>query len=513
MLLTTMTENASSLITSISSSSRGSGYDTNAGSTENENSAVWVDEAGTSFNDYLDSKEESDFKAYYARYSWPLRNITVPHNHDVLFGRGGGTNNHPGNKRYRQLVEERKSRYLSASRNEKPLIALEIVKFLREQQSPPGRFLQLNEMTKKWDDVGYKRAREKTSQALREKLNYAHNNTLISKVDDQGVCMVEQTSPTVEKTVQLLHQHSVGAQQDSSGHQNMLDGVSPPQIEPLKPPQSWNSDANSIITIPVGEDVRSATLQPPQPNLPMILPCLKEQDILNEDENGIHCFPLEVPKLSPPKKQPIYREHSLTGYPLNDDDDELLPGNLLVSTFAPERLIKRATSHNAEKDPSVKKNLKMPRHTKRAIERQHSLAGVYLPGARIDAPAEMFSSNDDIDKDDLPLAELSSTTNSDALPMAVTSFPNGSRKQLLEMMKLPRSNDLSRHPEHLLLLPSSTDLPSSVFPSKTLETTPCCEEAISRQLSELLAHGCCVSKNTHSSNYDPKNVVAKQEDT
>jgi hypothetical protein len=481
-----MTENASPLMLNIRSSSRGFGCDRKRSSKEKEKSSMWFEEAGASYNDY--SKEESDFEAHYARYPWPLRDITEPHNHDVLFGRGGGTNNHPGNKRYRQLVEERKSRYLAAPRNEKPLIALEIVQFLREQQSPPGRFLQLNEMTQKWDDVGYKRAREKTSQALREKLNYAPSSTTgMSKVDDQGAFRMGQLS-----TVQLLHKQS----------------------ESLTPPQTLNSDVNSIITIPINDTVRTVPPQPPQPDLPIILPCLEEQDILTDEQTEAHYFPLEVPKLSPPTKQPIYREHSLTGYPLNDDDDELIPGNLLVSTFAPERLIKRTTSHNAEKDSSVKKNLKIPRHSKRAIERQHSLAGVYLPGARIDVPAEMFSSNDSLEKEDLPLAELTSTTNSDTLPMDVTSFPNGSRKQLLEMMKLPCSNDLSRHPEQALLLPNGMDLSSSVFPNKTTETTPCCDEIISRQLSEMLTHGCCLTKNTtHSSNYDLHNVVATQEDT
>ena len=28
--------------------------------------------------------------------SWPLRNVKEPHDNDVLYGRGGGTNHHPG---------------------------------------------------------------------------------------------------------------------------------------------------------------------------------------------------------------------------------------------------------------------------------------------------------------------------------------------------------------------------------------------------------------------------------
>jgi len=47
-------------------------------------------------------------------------------------------------------------------------VALEIIREWRGQL-PPGRFLKLDEKTGLWNDVGDKKAREKTSQALREK--------------------------------------------------------------------------------------------------------------------------------------------------------------------------------------------------------------------------------------------------------------------------------------------------------------------------------------------------------
>jgi len=99
---------------------------------------------------------------------WPLKGIREPHPHDVMFGRGGGTNHHPGNKRYRQMVEDRKVDYINSKRLDKPLVALDIIKTWRAQ-SPPGRFLKIDEKTGLWFDVGDKKAREKTSQALREK--------------------------------------------------------------------------------------------------------------------------------------------------------------------------------------------------------------------------------------------------------------------------------------------------------------------------------------------------------
>jgi hypothetical protein len=80
----------------------------------------------------------------------------------------GGTNHHPGNKRYRKMVEDHKIDYLNCKRLDKPLVALEIIKEWRSQD-PPGRFLKMDDKTGLWNDVGDKKAREKTSQALREK--------------------------------------------------------------------------------------------------------------------------------------------------------------------------------------------------------------------------------------------------------------------------------------------------------------------------------------------------------
>lgn len=66
------------------------------------------------------------------------------------------------------MVEDRKIDYVNSKRLDKPLVALDIIREWRSQ-IPPGRFLKLDEKTKLYNDVGDKKAREKTSQALREK--------------------------------------------------------------------------------------------------------------------------------------------------------------------------------------------------------------------------------------------------------------------------------------------------------------------------------------------------------
>ena len=102
------------------------------------------------------------------RKAHPMKDIQEPLPTDCLFGRGGGTNHHPGNKLYRKMVEDKKEFYLNSKRLDKPLVAMEIIKEWRDLD-PPGRFLKQDEVTKLWCDVGDKKAREKTSQALREK--------------------------------------------------------------------------------------------------------------------------------------------------------------------------------------------------------------------------------------------------------------------------------------------------------------------------------------------------------
>lgn len=97
---------------------------------------------------------------------YPLRGIVTPHPNDVLCGRGGGSNNHPGNESFRELVNEVKVPYVNCPKREKPLIARRIVEAVRHQ-TPPGRFLSKDNKGL-WNDIGDGKAREKTSQALRE---------------------------------------------------------------------------------------------------------------------------------------------------------------------------------------------------------------------------------------------------------------------------------------------------------------------------------------------------------
>jgi len=92
----------------------------------------------------------------------------APNKNDVLCGRGGTINSHTGNEQYRSIVESKKRVYLTARfKREKRLIATSIVDQIRNM-NPPGRFLQKDADSQTWFDIGEEKAREKTSQALRE---------------------------------------------------------------------------------------------------------------------------------------------------------------------------------------------------------------------------------------------------------------------------------------------------------------------------------------------------------
>ena len=130
----------------------------------------------------VDESEEEDALKQIASVS-SLQLVTdgikKPGVHDVIMGRGGGTNHNPGNIKYRRIVEDTKHSYKTAARPEKPLIATKVVSDWRAL-NPPGRFIKLDKKTGLYNDIGDAAAREKTAQALREK----HQNRLY--LDNEG---------------------------------------------------------------------------------------------------------------------------------------------------------------------------------------------------------------------------------------------------------------------------------------------------------------------------------------
>jgi hypothetical protein len=92
--------------------------------------------------------------------------ISTPGPFDILFGRGKAAVKHPGNMRYKFLIEETSDRYENASKADKTLIAEELL--FRLKGSNGGRFLKL-EKNKGWMEVDDVAAREKISMSFRDR--------------------------------------------------------------------------------------------------------------------------------------------------------------------------------------------------------------------------------------------------------------------------------------------------------------------------------------------------------
>ena len=139
--------------------------------------------------------------------SLPCSNIEKPSSLDVLLGRGVGVNRHTGNERFRNVVQSKqvsgcififdivethllnyntcrmnsstiKDLYAKSTKNEKMAITRSIVQIVRECG---GRFLDKNPFTGRWNDVGDKKAIEKTSQVCFSFTPY-HSEPLLESV-------------------------------------------------------------------------------------------------------------------------------------------------------------------------------------------------------------------------------------------------------------------------------------------------------------------------------------------
>jgi len=192
-------------------------------------------------------------------------NIIVT-DHDILCGRGGATNHHKvnlcplisalslvsktvlkymlyllstskGNKRFRDIVAVHRPDYIRATKVQKPDVSRLIVKAIRSG-NPPGRFLKKDD-DGNWFDIGDKRATEKASQALREKVQdekpagrvCVHGVTIadvtvndetttvsVSTINPLSSSVSQSISPIARKNVQgLVNGDSTGASSHQGG--------------------------------------------------------------------------------------------------------------------------------------------------------------------------------------------------------------------------------------------------------------------------------------------------------
>ncbi|OEU07199.1 hypothetical protein FRACYDRAFT_197926 [Fragilariopsis cylindrus CCMP1102] len=135
-----------------------------------------------------------------------LRRIRTPTPQDVLSGRGGGINSHPGNKVFREWVRLRKGDYklahLARNKKETTVVATEVVRQVQQQN---GRFLTKDTSVVGgsgghwWVEIDEKKALAKTTQALREGgtdgiITAPNVKTAITGADDDAIVSTRTTT-------------------------------------------------------------------------------------------------------------------------------------------------------------------------------------------------------------------------------------------------------------------------------------------------------------------------------
>lgn len=224
--------------------------------------------------------------------------------HDVLCGRGGGTNSQVGNRRFRKLVQEFQPTYLMARRKEKPLLARTIVLIIRKRG---GRFLKKDEDTGELYEVGDLKAEAKTSQALREGLDVRATKSAVA--DKKGKKKKGSTPDTslADEDDALKEDDDEDEEDDDSEDGPIKDEVNSPVMTRAETPPRCTDDSG-IKTPP-----SSPTLALPQlanedgknvgiihPHSPEIFAFRKRRRMRSREG----CFPMEdrlFPEFCPPR--------------------------------------------------------------------------------------------------------------------------------------------------------------------------------------------------------------------
>ena len=108
--------------------------------------------------------------------------VLEPSARDVLCGRGGFINKHTGNIVYRKVVDYNKAIYKQVPKRYRILVSQSIVQTIEKHG---GRFLQLvggQGRNQVWKCIQFRRAVQKTSQALREPSTDATGSTSLAAV-------------------------------------------------------------------------------------------------------------------------------------------------------------------------------------------------------------------------------------------------------------------------------------------------------------------------------------------
>ena len=122
-----------------------------------------------------------------------------PRDNDILCGRGRGVWEHPGNRRFKSLIEAHAEKYAAArNKMDKGVVVASIVDSIREEGI---LFVKKDAKTQSWLDIGEYQAREKTSHAMRDHISKANKKTTQQSTAKQLKPQKKQ-QPTVDREYQ-----------------------------------------------------------------------------------------------------------------------------------------------------------------------------------------------------------------------------------------------------------------------------------------------------------------------
>jgi energy-coupling factor transporter ATP-binding protein EcfA2 len=122
--------------------------------------------------------------------------------HSVLKPENRG--HYDGNERFLEILKERQEEYANKTRLEKTIVTVEILQQWR-RQTPPGRFLIVEEDTTLWKDLGDKKARSFISKALKHLASGEGGDDLVAIYESSQKQDGEILSPEVPEFREAHH--------------------------------------------------------------------------------------------------------------------------------------------------------------------------------------------------------------------------------------------------------------------------------------------------------------------
>lgn len=170
------------------------------------------------------SSSDSNFTGFLSKYSFelplaitaltdtkrmvPLDQSYQPGTYDVVCGRGKGSYNRPGNKRFRSLVATYIPQYLKArSKIDKSMVLNDIIDKVRSFTNPDtGSAAQFVKYTKSsgWVLIGDEHAREKVGHAIREAIAAQESSSSNESTESSSSA---SPSPTLEIEAVTIGNH------------------------------------------------------------------------------------------------------------------------------------------------------------------------------------------------------------------------------------------------------------------------------------------------------------------